>query len=1026
MCYQGLKVVFKCHNSEDLYEVSDQIGCYQTSYSLACENDPTFYQICGHTPCSEYQKVAPSTTFSCGSWLCEEKTSKISYSGRSRLSNYRCNDQDECANTDFDESYCVSNLEFQCKHTGSSYSINEKCDLKCDCFHCDDEAFCNGFSYGYSCHFDTSYRSSPNMCKYLPSSGCRKECEKEPIITYCKPGTAYYLKYPKDIRPVYRTQICSVPAVLQEDVTCRDGLDQVNCADPKRIALQCTMDGALITVSLFALCKGYQLCDDDYQNLCVEVEDGCTLHRNLLCDGNQDCASGQDEKLDICDVSKNSSLSCTRRVSLNSKNYSNHLPIPLDWVVDGHVDCIDHQDEILQYWQQCGNGATARYVEKDSQCEDMFVCPAASDYVAFLFLCDIKEDCPGEQSVCSSSRGQIMTEDKLYQFSDMKTVGYCLPGLGHYELFKNLPCIHENPSFTDYQAFGVSQQEVIIPIKNASPNIQLKMFCKYSYGELYVYLVCSGLCPVNEVIPCPLRHSNQDDCLNIKEKVLTITSMNTLTTAYPKNNSYYNDIFACSNKRCITYDKVCNLADDCGDKSDESNCHNHFMCENKEIVPLTSKCDGKIDCSDYSDECSMDCPRGNHNLFANDVYLIISILFGSLAILFNGVVVIKTSQDLKKSSVLMGRMNKLMILLISIGDFFMGTYLLVISCFHIYYSNKYCLMKYKWLSSLTCAIIGIINTVSSQTSLFAMTGLSIIRVTSFTTMIPQDGTSLKSKVKLLFLTVLVMGPSILIAVLPLMNSFEDFFVNGLFYNDVPLFTGIVDKKKHYAIFEKYYSRFKSPSLTWINIRKLVHRMFTTDYSGIRGKRVHFYGNDAVCIFKYLVRKSDPQLLFSCSILFLNFACFIFISLCYIIIQYKAHVSERRTTLKKPNNNGDSKRSQQQLSQRRNVALQRKVTLIILTDFLCWVPFTITCILHLSEVFDATSSYPLFSSLILPINSVINPLLYDSIFFDTAVRICKSILNFTVHVCHKIGVCTSVSEIYVAQNNSTLSVQVTTM
>ena len=272
VCYQGLKAVFKCHNSEDLYEVSDQIGCYQSSYSLACENDPTFYQICGLNPCSAYRKVTPSTTFSCGSWLCEEKTTKISYSGRSRLNRYRCNDQDECANTDFDESYCISEFEFQCKHTGSSYSISEKCDLKCDCFHCDDEAFCNGFSYGYSCHFDTSYRSSPNMCNNLASYGCKKECKKEPIVTYCKPGAAYYLKYPKDIRPVYRTQICAVPEVLEKHVTCRDGLDQVNCADPKRVALRCTMDGTLITVSLFALCKGYQLCDDDYQNLVLKLK----------------------------------------------------------------------------------------------------------------------------------------------------------------------------------------------------------------------------------------------------------------------------------------------------------------------------------------------------------------------------------------------------------------------------------------------------------------------------------------------------------------------------------------------------------------------------------------------------------------------------------------------------------------------------------------------------------------------------------------------------------------------------------
>ena len=50
--------------------------------------------------------------------------------------------------------------------------------------------------------------------------------------------------------------------------------------------------------------------------------------------------------------------------------------------------------------------------------------------------------------------------------------------------------------------------------------------------------------------------------------------------------------------------------------------------------------------------------------------------------------------------------------------------------------------------------------------------------------------------------------------------------------------------------------------------------------------------------------------------------------------------------------------------------------IILTDFLTWVPFTIVCLLHYAEVLDAQPFYSLFSTILLPINSVINPLLYD--------------------------------------------------
>ena len=64
-------------------------------------------------------------------------------------------------------------------------------------------------------------------------------------------------------------------------------------------------------------------------------------------------------------------------------------------------------------------------------------------------------------------------------------------------------------------------------------------------------------------------------------------------------------------------------------------------------------------------------------------------------------------------------------------------------------------------------------------------------------------------------------------------------------------------------------------------------------------------------------------------------------------------------------------------------------MIILTDFLCWIPFTVLCILHYEEVIDGEPLYPYSSILILPINSLLNPLLYSPIISDklyTAVAI----------------------------------------
>ena len=80
--------------------------------------------------------------------------------------------------------------------------------------------------------------------------------------------------------------------------------------------------------------------------------------------------------------------------------------------------------------------------------------------------------------------------------------------------------------------------------------------------------------------------------------------------------------------------------------------------------------------------------------------------------------------------------------------------------------------------------------------------------------------------------------------------------------------------------------------------------------------------------------------------------------------------------------------------KRNRKLQRKVATIIMTDFLCWVPFVFICLLHFSEVMDASSYYGFFSIIILPINSVINPFLYSEIMWDLANRVFSVFVKYS--------------------------------
>ena len=147
-------------------------------------------------------------------------------------------------------------------------------------------------------------------------------------------------------------------------------------------------------------------------------------------------------------------------------------------------------------------------------------------------------------------------------------------------------------------------------------------------------------------------------------------------------------------------------------------------------------------------------------------------------------------------------------------------------------------------------------------------------------------------------------------------------------------------------------------------------------------KVHFYGNDGVCLFKYFVSRSDPQRTYSWAVLALNFTCFLVISFSYVLINFMAL------------NRGQSLRNVRHVSER-NKRMQRKISIIIATDFCCWVPFVIVCCLHSLSLLDATPWYALFSIVILPINSVINPLLYDNTVVVCLSKPVRTIMSATI-------------------------------
>ena len=227
----------------------------------------------------------------------------------------------------------------------------------------------------------------------------------------------------------------------------------------------------------------------------------------------------------------------------------------------------------------------------------------------------------------------------------------------------------------------------------------------------------------------------------------------------------------------------------------------------------------------------------------------------------------------------------------------------------------------------------------------------------------------------------------MIAPIPLVPSLEDFFVQGMYYDpEYKVFIGFPNKDRHMRVLNAYDEQDTenvSSDLSWSEIGEKADGMFTQNYGNLTRRPVHFYGNDGVCLFKYFVRANDARRSRYSSgsgaktsdpvvwtMLAVNLICFLVITLCYIaIISHTQQSSKRSGQVDNPVRSVEER------------TVQRRVMMIIATDFLCWVPFIFISGMHNLEYIDASAWYVTFAMIVLPLNSVINPLIYDKALND---------------------------------------------
>ena len=959
---------YKCFNSDVYYEARlkdiDLLDSNLHHVTSVCDNDTHSYQACGFNTLESATLDAV-----CGGFFCKQEGSKehkyVTCSG------------DDCK---------VDNR--QCQNKPRYNHTQHVCNDKCNMGNCKDEGYCNGHTYGVFCTSaagDLDYVPPQFVCDggvHCFDGSDEENCD----ITNSTVNTCNQIRSNITV-PIFNYTRCSLIKYCAYDHL---PLDQTNCSDVEKVGGYCKVGGFMTRVSKYMTCedKYSKICDDNLHKNCISPSfSGCKVHKHRMCDQKHDCPDGSDEINEICEVMTSTTLNftCQRRFTLNSSDAG----IPFSWIMDGFTDCMSGEDEDESKWNLC-RGDVRQISLPGEKCHNLFRCPGKDNSsVRFDQLCDGIETCREgrENRVCQMARDFPDSKNKAQYIQSTRVRDLCQD---------TNDCATKEFRRPWGDVFGEPTIELFLP--------NIKINCSRLFGEHYLFISCMNHC-LEENVTCPIDGNNRKlDILScpkqFQNRSYTIANNSFLTFVVESDGGHYHqDFYKCNNSRCIEYKQVCDLVDDCGDMSDEMGCANHMICEDtrkskkQQFVSLSHRCDGIYDCFDMSDECNEFCKNDN-DILGNWMLKSLCWFMGILAVLLNLFSTANGLMSIKTCRTGATMITKALISLIGSGDFLIGLYLIILSVYDsIIFGSSYCRRQPVWLTGFPCKVLGVISTVGSQVSVFSMTLMSFIKmygVTLSSMRIPFP-VNKKAVAKAIFLASSIVLSSLAIALIPLVPSLEDYFVQGMYYHpSYKVFIGFPNKDRHMKVLQEYYKSVQNISkntLSWKEIGEKVDGMFTQDYGVLTRNPVHFYGNDGVCLFKYFVRTDDARRSRNSSLteeeakysqqdpvvwimLAVNLICFIIITACYIRITWKTGKSTRQ-----------SEQCDNPEIRKENRDLQRRVMLIIATDFLCWVPFIFVSGLHNLGKIDASSWYVPFAMTVLPINSVINPLIYNKVLVE---------------------------------------------
>ncbi|XP_071483695.1 G-protein coupled receptor GRL101-like [Diadema antillarum] len=299
-------------------------------------------------------------------------------------------------------------------------------------------------------------------------------------------------------------------------------------------------------------------------------------------------------------------------------------------------------------------------------------------------------------------------------------------------------------------------------------------------------------------------------------------------------------------------------------------------------------------------------------------------ILGISALIGNSYVIIQ--RLLAKFSRDTAKVQSILILNLAISDFLMGICLLILAIMDIVISDSYFWegRAEEWRTSSICQAAGFISVLSSETSVFLITIISLDRVICVLFPFSERRLSVKSAHVVVGAT---WGLALLLSIFAAVLNYLNPDAYGL--SDVCVGLPLIRKNSGLI------SVVDENTLTEIGV---VHH-------------------------KTVAAASESTWLFSIALfLGVNLFCFSVVLIAYIIIFIWVRVTRNKAGRK------DSEGAE--------IKMAAKMSLLVGTDFFCWMPIIILGILVQSDIVTLSSDvYAWLVVFVLPINSSINPYLY---------------------------------------------------